>query len=69
MSRCAVREAAATGEPVDVVTGRLNSLFWTAFQFNGAVGLIISSVLSGVRGGGWAMLWLAMFHCRLRGSG
>ena len=52
MSRCAIREAAATGEPVDTVTGRLNALFWTAFQFNGAVGCIVSSVLLGVRGAG-----------------
>jgi hypothetical protein len=45
MSRCAIREAAETGEPVDAVTSRLNGLFFTAFQFNGAVGLVISSII------------------------
>ena len=49
MSRCAAREAAATGEPVDAVTGRLNGLFWTAFQFNGAVGLLLAGYLETVR--------------------
>lgn len=45
MSRCAVRESAQTGEPVDQCTSRMNGLFWTAFQFNGAVGLIASSLI------------------------
>ena len=45
MSRCAIREATLTGESVDSVTGRLNGYFWTAFQFNGAVGTLIAGVL------------------------
>ena len=49
MSRCAIREAALTGETVDAVTGRLNGYFWTAFQFNGAVGALIAGVLRTVR--------------------
>jgi MFS family permease len=45
LSRCALKEVAATGDNIDIVTSKFNGLFWTAFQFNGAVGLIISSVI------------------------
>jgi MFS family permease len=47
LSRCAVREAALTGEPVDDVTSRMNGTFWTMFQFNAAVGLCLSSIILG----------------------
>jgi len=47
LSRCAVREAAATGEPVDVVTSRMNGIFWPLFQFNAAIGLTLASVILG----------------------
>jgi MFS family permease len=47
MSRCAIREAAATGESVDLVTSRFNGTFWTMFQFNAAVGLVVSSIVLG----------------------
>ena len=45
MSRCSIREAAATGESAELVTSRFNSVFWSAFQFNAAIGLITSSVV------------------------
>ena len=47
LSRCAVREAALTREPVDVVTSRMNGIFWPLFQFNAAVGLTLASVILG----------------------
>ena len=47
LSRCAVREAALTRESVDDVTSRFNATFWTLFQFNAAVGLVISSIVLG----------------------
>ena len=47
LSRCAVREAALTGEAVDAVLGRMNGTFWMLFQFNGAVGLFFASVILG----------------------
>jgi hypothetical protein len=43
MSRCAAREARATGEKVDDVTGRFNGIFWAGFQLK-AKG---SSILKG----------------------
>ena len=53
LSRCAIREAAtpaakARGEGVEDITSRFNSLFWTAFQFNaaiGCVGAVVSRVM------------------------
>ncbi len=45
MSRCAIRESIATGEPVEIVTSRMNGIFWTMFQFNGGIGLVISSII------------------------
>lgn len=45
MSRCAAREALATGEKVDDVTSRFNGIFWAGFQLNGAAGLLIAAVL------------------------
>ncbi len=32
MSRCSIRESMETGESVEIVTSRFNSLFWSAFQ-------------------------------------
>jgi MFS family permease len=49
VSRCAVRESNATGESVDAVTGRMNGIFWSTFQFNGGLGLIIGGLLKTVR--------------------
>jgi hypothetical protein len=45
LSRCSINEAAATGESTEVVSSRFNGVFWTAFQFNAAVGLIASSII------------------------
>jgi len=47
LSRCAVREATATKQPVDTITSRFNGMFWTLFQSNAAVGLIVSSIILG----------------------
>ena len=47
LSRCAVREAALKGEPVDIVTSRMNGIFWPLFQFNAAIGLTLASVVLG----------------------
>ena len=49
VSRCAMRESAATGESNDAVSGRMNGIFWSSFQFNGGLGLIIAGVLKTVR--------------------
>ena len=49
MSRCAAREAAATGDKVDDVTARLNGMFWAVFQTNGAAGLVLAALLKTVR--------------------
>ncbi len=49
MSRCAAREARATGERVDDVTSRFNGIFWAGFQLNGAAGLCLAAVLKAVR--------------------
>ena len=51
MSRCAAREARATGEKVDDITGRFNGIFWAGFQLNGAAGLLLAGLLR-VRGAG-----------------
>lgn len=48
LSRCAIREAKSTGVSVDLVTSKMNGVFWTMFQFNAAVGLVISSVILGM---------------------
>lgn len=45
LSRLAIAESHATGEAVDLVTSRYNGYFWTGFQFNGAVGLVIASTI------------------------
>lgn len=45
LSRCTIKEAAQTGESTEVVSSRFNGVFWTAFQFNAAVGLIASSII------------------------
>lgn len=45
MSRCAVQEAALTKASAESMTSKLNGVFWTAFQFNAAVGLLAASVL------------------------
>lgn len=45
LSRCAIKEAALKGESSEAATSRFNGMFWTAFQFNAAVGLIASSVI------------------------
>ena len=45
MSRCSIHEATLTGESAEIVTSRFNGLFWTAFQFNAAIGLTISSIV------------------------
>ena len=47
LSRCAVRDAAVTGDSVDVCTSKMNGTFWTLFQFNAAVGLVLSSIILG----------------------
>lgn len=47
LSRCAVRDAALTGDSVDVCTSKMNGTFWTLFQFNAAVGLVMSSIILG----------------------
>ena len=49
MSRIAAREAATTGEKVDDVSTRFNGTFSAAFQFNGAVGLMLAAVCKTVR--------------------
>jgi MFS family permease len=51
LSRCAVREAALKGEPVDIVTSRMNGIFWPLFQFNAAIGLTLASVILGLANG------------------
>lgn len=45
LSRCAIQEAAQTGESMDLVTARFNGIFWTTFQFNGAVGLTVGATI------------------------
>jgi hypothetical protein len=45
LSRCAIKEAAATRESSEAVTSRFNGYFWTSFQFNAAVGLLTSSII------------------------
>lgn len=43
MSRAAVLEAARTGEDVETINNRFSGFFWSTFQFNGALGLIVAS--------------------------
>lgn len=45
MSRAAVVEAARTGEDVETINNRFSGLFWSTFQFNGALGLIVASTI------------------------
>lgn len=45
MSRAAVTESKNTGQSVETINSRFNGMFWSFFQFNGAVGLIIASTI------------------------
>jgi hypothetical protein len=45
MSRAAVAEAARTGQSVEAINNRFTGFFWSCFQFNGALGLLIASTV------------------------
>lgn len=62
LSRCAVREAALTKQSVDTITSRFNGTFWTLFQSNAAVGLIVSSIILGEANNGKFSLQTAVTY-------
>lgn len=45
LSRAAVVEARRTGGSVEAINSRFTGFFWSTFQFNGAVGLLIASTI------------------------
>ena len=45
LSKAAVAEAERTGASVEALNSKFTGFFWTLFQFNGALGLIIASTI------------------------